>query len=81
MAQQYGRQRKDHQRGDDADRNKAEQEWQGRVDLVIGALLRAAGEKAPKVAGLHSVEEEWTVVADGANVELIVARRSDSDWT
>ena len=71
MAQQYGRQRKDHQRGDDADRNQAEQERQGRVDLVIRALLRAAGEKPPEVAGLHSIEEEWTVVADRANVELI----------
>ena len=51
-------QREDHEGGEQADADQAEQQRQGAVDFGIGRYADALAEERPDVAGLHGVEEE-----------------------
>src|SRR5580698_854413 len=72
-AQQKARQQKNESGGDEADRHQAEQQWDGSIDFEIGACAVRGRNVAPQIAGLNGVEKERAVVADGRDIEGIIA--------
>ena len=62
----------DDERGDDADGHQSEEDRQGGIDFVIGRFARSVQDELPEITRLNRVEEERPVVANWADIELIV---------